>query len=87
MLVLTVLSAIFGFAYRRAGGPSWIFYFPLLLVLVVGVQMTLGFAQVKGAHVFLGVLFLCAVTMLCSYTWRLTPIEPAVAEEAPETAV
>ena len=87
VLVLTVLSAIFGFAYRRAGGPSWIFYFPLLLVLVVGVQMTLGFAQVKGAHIFLGVLFLCAVTMLCSYTWRLTPIEPAVAEEAPETAV
>jgi hypothetical protein len=73
VFVLTVLAAVFGFAYRRAGGPNWTFYFPLILVGAAGLQLTLGFAGVRGGHVFLGVLFLCAVTTLCSYTWRLTP--------------
>ena len=71
VLVLTVLTTIFGFGYRRSGGPSWSFYFPLTLVGVAAVQMTLGFAGVRGGHVFLGVLFLCAATTLCSYSWRL----------------
>jgi hypothetical protein len=81
VFVLTVLMAVFGFAYRRGGGPSWTFYFPLILVGVVGLQMTLGFAGVRGAHVFLGVLYLCAVTTLCSYTWRLRSVEAAPAPE------
>lgn len=83
VLVLSVLTAVFGFAYRRAGGPSWTFYFPLILVGVVGVQMTLGFAGIRGGHVFLGVLFLCAVTTLCSYTWRLQPAVKPAAEPEP----
>ena len=79
VFVLTVLSAVFGFTYRRNGGPAWTFYFPLILVAVVGLQMTLGFAGVRGGHVFLGVLFLCGVTTFCSYTWRLHPVEPSPA--------
>lgn len=82
VLVLSVLATVGGFAYRRVGGPSWTFYFPLVLVGVVGVQMTLGFAGVRGGHVFLGVLFLCAVTTLCSYTWRLRPLATDDAEPA-----
>ena len=39
------------------------------------VQLSLGFAGVRGGHVFFGVLFLCAVTTYCSYTWRLLPGE------------
>jgi heme A synthase len=70
VLVLTALSAVFGFALRRSGGPSWAFYLPLVLVGVAGVQITLGFARVLGGHVFLGVLYLCAVTAYCSYAWR-----------------
>lgn len=73
VLVLSVLSAVFGFSSRRAGAPSWVFYLPLALVLMAGIQITLGFAEVRGGHVFWGVLFLCTVTTYCSYSWRLKP--------------
>jgi ABC-type multidrug transport system permease subunit len=71
VLLLAILSAVFGFVFRRSGGPSWIFYFPLALVAVVGIQIALGFAGVRGVHVFLGVLLTSAITMFCSYSWRL----------------
>ena len=72
VLVLTVLSAIFGFNYRRAGGPGWAFFLPLAMVAMTGIQITLGFAGLRGFHVFWGVLYLCAATAFCSYTWRHT---------------
>lgn len=74
VLVLTVLSAVFGWNLRRTGAPSWTFYLPLVLVVAAAVQMSLGFAEVKGGHVFFGVLFLCTVTAYCSYAWRLKPV-------------
>jgi hypothetical protein len=70
VLVLTVLSAIFGFNYRRAGGPGWAFFIPLAMVAMAGIQITLGFAGIRGLHVFWGVLYLCMATVFCSYTWR-----------------
>jgi hypothetical protein len=76
VLVLTVLAAVFGFSYRRGGGPGWTFYLPLILVAMAGVEITLGFAHVRGGHVFWGVLYLCVVTAYCSYTWRLQPHQP-----------
>jgi heme A synthase len=84
VLVLTVLSAVFGFSYRRSGGPAWTFFLPLVLVALAGVQMTLGFAGVRGGHVFVGTLFLCTVTAFCSYCWRLkAPLEtPRVASSS-----
>jgi uncharacterized membrane protein AbrB (regulator of aidB expression) len=82
VLVLTILSAVFGFAYRRVGGPSWAFFVPLALVAMAAAQITLGFSRVRGGHVFLGVLFLCAVTAFCSNAWR----HRAVGSEAPKTA-
>ena len=73
VLVLTALSAIFGFNYRRAGGPGWAFFLPLALLAMAGIQITLGFAEVLGFHVFWGVLYLCGATAFCSYTWRHKP--------------
>jgi heme A synthase len=76
VLVLTILSAVFGFALRRGGGPQWTFFLPLALVLMAGVQIALGLAEIKGFHVFWGVLYLCTVTAFCSYSWRLRLTEP-----------
>ena len=77
VLVLTVLSAIFGFNYRRNGGPGWVFFLPLAMVAMAGIQVTLGFAGIVGFHVFWGVLYLCTATAFCSYTWRHRPSAPA----------
>ena len=73
VLVLTALSTIFGFNYRRAGGPGWAFFLPLLMLAMAGIQITLGFAGIVGFHVFWGVLYLCVATAFCSYTWRHRP--------------
>ncbi|MCW2810868.1 MAG: hypothetical protein JWP61_1326 [Friedmanniella sp.] len=73
VLVLAVISTVLGYGFRRVGGPSWAFYLPLALVVLAGVQMGLGFAEVKGTHVFVGVLYLCTVTTFCSYAWRHRP--------------
>ena len=74
VLVLTVLSTIFGFNYRRAGGPGWSFFLPLAMLAMAAVQITLGFAGIRGFHVFWGVLYLCVATAFCSYTWRHKPV-------------
>ncbi len=73
VLVLTLLSAVFGFNYRRAGGPGWAFFLPLTMLAMAAVQITLGFAGIRGFHVFWGVLYLCVATAFCSYTWRHKP--------------
>ena len=86
VLVLTVLSAIFGFNYRRAGGPGWAFFLPLAMVAMAGIQITLGFAGLRGFHVFWGVLYLCAATAFCSYTWRHRPTATAQATTKAGTA-
>ena len=77
VLVLTALSSIFGFNFRRSGGPNWAFFLPLAMLGMVGIQITLGFAGIRGFHVFWGVLYLCAATAFCSYTWRHRPTAPA----------
>ena len=73
VVVLSVLAAVFGLTSRRAGGPGWIFFLPVALVIASVIQLSLGFAGIRGGHVFFGVLFLCTVTTYCSYTWRLLP--------------
>jgi len=86
VLVLTVLSAVLGFAHRRSGGPSWVFYLPLALVVAVVLQLSLGFAGARSLHVFWGVLYLCAVTTFCSYTYRLLPEDRARAAAGSRSA-
>ena len=73
VVVLSVLAAVFGLTSRRDGGPGWIFFLPVALVIASVIQLSLGFAGIRGGHVFFGVLFLCTVTTYCSYTWRLLP--------------
>ena len=79
VLVLTVLAAVFGFNYRRSGGPGWVFFMPLAMVGMAGLQLTLGFSEIRGPHVFSGVLYLCVATTFCSYTWRHKPTVTAAA--------
>jgi hypothetical protein len=83
VLVLTILAAIFGFNYRRSGGPGWAFFMPLAMVGMAGLQLTLGFAGIRGPHVFSGVLYLCVATTLCSYTWRHRPAVAASTSSTP----
>ena len=85
VLVLTALSAIFGFNYRRAGGPGWAFYLPAAMFVMAGIQITLGFAGIRGIHVFWGVLYLCAATAFCSNTWRHRPAEATQVAKARST--
>lgn len=75
VLVLTLLAAVFGFNYRRSGGPGWAFFMPLALLIMSLVQITLGFAEIRGFHVFWGVLYLSLATAYCSYTWRHRPAD------------
>jgi len=84
VLVLAVIGAVLGVPLRRAGRPSWTLFMPIAIIIAIAVQMMLGFAGVKGAHVFLGVLILCAITAYCSYSWRLQlPQGGATAAAAP----
>ena len=87
VLVLAVIGAVLGAALRKAGRPSWTLWMPIGIIVAIAVQMMLGFAGVKGAHVFLGVLVLCTVTVYCSYSWRLRlPEGGATATAAPTSA-
>ena len=71
VLVLAVIGAVLGVNLRRAGRPAWVVFMPIAIIVAIAVQMMLGFAEIKGAHVFLGVLILCTITTYCSYSWRL----------------
>ncbi|MGI3786291.1 MAG: hypothetical protein ACRYG2_36565 [Janthinobacterium lividum] len=87
VLVLTVVGAVMGLGLRRAGRPAWTLFMPVGIIIAIAVQMMLGFADVKGAHVFLGVLILCAITAYCSYSWRLRlPEGGATTTAAPTSA-
>ena len=87
VLVLAVIGAVLGVTLRRAGRPSWTLWMPDRDHRRIAVQMMLGFAEVKGAHVFLGVLILCTITAYCSYSWRLRlPEGGATATAAPTSA-
>ena len=87
VLVLAVIGAVLGAALRKAGRPSWTLWMPIGIIVAIAVQMMLGFAGVRGAHVFLGVLILCTVTAYCSYSWRLrVPEGGATATATPPSA-
>ena len=86
VLVLAVIGAVLGFSLRKAGRPSWTLYLPIAIIVAIAVQMMLGFAEIKGAHVFLGVLILCTITAYCSYSWRLRLPEGGSSASAPTSA-
>lgn len=86
VLVLAVISAVLGFGLRKAGQPGWTLFFPLGIVVAVAAQMMLGFAGVRGLHVFLGVLVLCSITAYCSYSWRLRLPEGGATRATPASS-
>jgi hypothetical protein len=73
VVTASVLCAIASERYRREGGPSWPLWFAMSLVGAGTLQVALGSFEIIGAHVFVGVLLLCAVTTYCSYLWRHQP--------------
>lgn len=86
VLVLAVIGAVLGVTLRRAGHPGWTLFLPLGIVIAIALQMTLGFAGVRGPHVFLGVLVLCAITAYCSYSWRLRLPEDGATRVTPASS-
>jgi hypothetical protein len=72
VLTITVVCVMASARYRRVGGPAWPLWFAVALLATAVLQVTLGSFEVVGAHVFVGVLLLCAVTTYCSYLWRHT---------------
>ncbi|MGL5818566.1 MAG: hypothetical protein ACRCYR_13445 [Phycicoccus sp.] len=73
VLGTTVTCVLASERYRRRGGPGWPLWFAASLLGAAVLQVTLGSLEVVGAHVFVGVLLLCAVTTYCSYLWRHQP--------------
>ena len=87
VLVLAVIGAVLGVAPAQAGRPGWTLFLPVGIIVAIAVQMMLGFAEVKGTHVFLGVLILCTITACCSYSWRFRlPEGGATTTAAPTSA-
>ena len=86
VLVLAVIGAVLGVTLRRAGRPGWTLFFPLGIVVALAVQMMLGLAGIRGFHVFLGVLILCAITAYCSYSWRLRLPEGGATRATPASS-
>jgi hypothetical protein len=79
VILVAAVCAVVAAVYRRRGGPGWPLVFAGCLVLAAVLQMVLGEVRVVGLHLFVGVLFLCAVTTFCSYAWRHQPSEATAA--------
>ena len=79
-LVVTavVVCLVASLLLRRDEGTSWPLWFAVALLVVVVLQIVLGTQRVVGAHLYLGVLYLCAVTTYCSYAWRHRPASDRV---------
>lgn len=77
VIVVAVACVVVAARYRQQGGPSWPLTFSVSLVLAGVFQAVLGQLRVVGPHLFLGVLYLCAVTTFCSYAWRVTSSRPS----------
>ncbi len=73
VIALAAVCVVVGVLYRRRGGPNWPMAFAASLFVVGVLQAVLGSLRVVGPHLFLGVLYLCAVTTFCSYAWRHQP--------------
>jgi heme A synthase len=78
VIVVAAVCVVVALLYRRQGGPAWPLVFAACLLGAGVVQAVLGTVRVVGVHLFVGVLFLCAVTTFCSYAWRHQPSEVPV---------
>ena len=81
VILVAAVCVVVAAVYRRQGGPRWPLVFSACLLGGALVQAMLGNLRVVGLHLFVGVLFLCAVTTFCSYAWRHQP-QPAFAQRS-----
>ena len=79
VIVVAAVCVVLAAVYRRRGGPRWPLVLAVCIELGAVLQTVLGEVRVVGAHLFLGVLLLCAVTTFCSYAWRHQPSAVPVA--------
>ena len=86
VIALAATCAVVGLLYRRRGGPAWPLVFAAGLLVVGILQAVLGSLRVVGPHLFLGVLYLCAVTTFCSYAWRHQPRSVAASASSSDAA-
>jgi CHASE2 domain-containing sensor protein len=70
LVAVTVATLVAAVLYQRSGGPRWPVAATVLLIVVEALQITLGEVEAAGAHIFLGVLFVAAATLLTSYLFR-----------------
>jgi hypothetical protein len=70
LLGVTVVLIVTAVVYQRHGGGRWPALAGGLLLVVEITQLTLARAEVVGAHIFLGVLFVVLATLLTSYLFR-----------------
>lgn len=67
---VTVALLITAVLHRRRGGPRWPVLGAGLLLVTEVAQIVLGTTEVKGPHIFLGVIFTVLATLLTSYLFR-----------------
>lgn len=73
VIVVAAVCVALAARYRQQGGPAWPLVFAACLAGGGILQAVLGTLRVVGPHLFVGVLYLCAVTTFCSYAWRHQP--------------
>lgn len=67
---LTVITLVTAVVYARGGGPRWPAVATTVVTVAVLVQIALGESEVKGLHIFLGVLVVTMTALLTSYLFR-----------------
>ncbi len=67
---VTVTLLVTALVYRRGGGARWPVLGAAILVVVEAAQITMGSVEIKGPHIFLGVIFTVLATLLTSYLFR-----------------
>jgi hypothetical protein len=67
---LTVALLVTAVLYFRRHGPRWPLIGAAILLVVEAAQIVMGSVEIKGPHIFLGVLFTVMATLLTSYLFR-----------------
>ncbi|MGI8459718.1 MAG: hypothetical protein ACR2LI_16605 [Propionibacteriaceae bacterium] len=67
---VTIALLITAVVHRRRGGVSWPVFGAAILLVVEAAQITMGSVEIKGPHIFLGVIFTVLATLLTSYLFR-----------------
>jgi len=70
LLAVTVVLVLTAAVHRRRGGGRWPVLAGTILLAVEITQLLLARADVVGAHIFLGIVFVVLATLVTSYLFR-----------------